>query len=497
MKRLSAIVALVCCFVLTSCVQDNSNRFRIYDAPQGIELSKAYTLEVEGCNVPLYKVIIPDSIPVPRLVPNRKSGVASMALFDVNDKVAVSVASDEIIESVKILPTSYNIPFEVVDNKVLFSIDGPMHLTVEINGNWHESLHISANPFETDVPDPDDENVIYFGAGLHDITSVVVEDNQTLYIAPGAYIRCTMEQEDQMIHLGDRDMVMPSILVKGKNVTVRGRGIIDGGAIPRARRRNLLLVHDSENVSIEGICFFDSSSWTLPIKCSDNVHVDNIKLTGWRGNADGIDISNSRDVVVENSFLRTFDDLVVVKSFGGLGEVYNIHVRKCVLWNELAHSLSIGAEVHENVTNVLFEDCDVIHDVGRATALRVYHCDSAVISDVTFQNIRVEEGRRLISVWIGSTRWSKTEERGHIRNVVFRDITTTSAPIDPTIKGFQDATDWNPYIIKDHASVEVIGYDEQHLVENVTFENVIIDGKKFDESRTIFVNEFALNIQFK
>ncbi|MFR9600903.1 MAG: glycosyl hydrolase family 28 protein [Rikenellaceae bacterium] len=202
-------------------------------------------------------------------------------------------------------------------------------------------------------------------------------------------------------------------------------------------------------------------------------------------------------MLVENSFLRTFDDLVVVKSFGGLGEVYNVHVRKCVLWNELAHSLSVGAEVHENVSNVLFEDCDVIHDVGRATALRVYHCDSAVISDVTFQNIRVEEARRLISLWIGITRWSQTEERGHIKNIVFRDITATSAPIDPTLTGFCDQTDWREYNVKDHASVEVLGYDNEHLVEDVTFENVIIDGKKFDESRTIFANNFARNIQFK
>ncbi|MFR9533532.1 MAG: hypothetical protein SNG49_01690 [Rikenellaceae bacterium] len=182
----------------------------------------------------------------------------------------------------------------MVDNKVLFSINEPMNLTVEINGNWHQALHISANPFETDIPDPDDENVIYFAPGVHDITSVVIGDNQTLYIAGGAYIRCGMEEEDQMIHLGDRDMVMPSFLVKGKNITVRGRGIIDGKAVPRPRRRNPLLVHDSENVTIEGICLFDSSSWTLPIKCSDNVHVDNIKLTGWRGNTDGVDISNSR-----------------------------------------------------------------------------------------------------------------------------------------------------------------------------------------------------------
>jgi hypothetical protein len=194
--------------------------------------------------------------------------------------------------------------------------------------------------------------------------------------------------------------------------------------------------------------------------------------------------------------MRTLDDLVVIKSFEDQGEVKNIHVRKCVLWNELAHALSIGAEVRENVSNVLFEDCDVIHDVGRETALRIYHCDSALISDVTFQNIRIEEARRLISVWIGTTRWTKTEERGHIKDVTFRNITAVSAPIDPTLTGFQDGSDWKPYVIKDYASMELIGFDQDHIVENVLFDNVMLDEKKVG-SQNVTMNEFVENIRFE
>lgn len=493
--RITLLVALICGII--SCSRADEQNFKIYAAPEGIELATDYAVEIEGQSVPTYRVIIPDSVPVPRLTgSNGKFGVASMAMFDINGGVEVAVSSRDEIKSVKILPTSYNIQYKVEGKKLRFSIDTPMHLTVEINGNWHESLHISANPFETEIPDPNDPNVIYFAPGVHDITSVEVGDNQTVYIAGGAYIRCQMESEDESIQAGDRRMVAPSFLIKGKNVNFRGRGIIDGGAIPRSRRRHILLVQDSYGVNIEGVSFFDSSSWTLPVKSSDHVHIDNIKLTGWRGNADGVDISNSRDVLVENSFFRTYDDLVVIKSYRGLGEVKNIHVRKCVLWSELAHALSIGAEVAADVSNVLFEDCDVIHDVGRETALRVYHCDSAVISDVTFQNIRIEEARRLISLWIGKTRWTRTQERGHIKNITFRNITATSAPIDPTLVGFQDGTDWKPYVIKDHASMEIIGFDEGHLVEGVLFDNVVIDGAKIDASN-VTQNEFVLGVDYR
>ncbi len=495
MKTIKLIV-LLCSIVLIGC-NNTAQNFKIYPAPQGVELSDQYSVRVEGCDVPIYNIAIPNATPAPRL--NGVAGNsdnASLALFDIDGKVNIEVTSPQEIESVKILPASYAINYTTEGNTLSFSIDEPMHLTVEINGEWHKSLHISAKPFEVDLPDPNDPNVIYFGAGVHDVTSIVVGDNQTLYVAGGAYLRFRADQDEKKVQLGNKEQLPPSILVMGENATIRGRGIIDGGGVHRSKRRYLILVQDSKNISIEGVNFFDSSHWTMPIKNSDFVHVDNICLTGWRGNSDGIDISNSRDVLVENSFLRTYDDLVVIKTFEGWGEAKNIHIRKCVLWNEIAHALSVGAEVCEDVSNVLFEDCDVIHDVGRETALRVYHCDSATISDVTFQDIRIEEARRLLSVWIGKTRWSHTPERGHIKNILFKNITATSAPIDPTLTGFQDATDWKPYTIKDQASIEIWGYDKKHSVDGVTFDNVIIDDTTIDSSAITVQNEFINNVDF-
>ncbi len=410
--------------------------------------------------------------------------------------VDVTVTCPEPVKSIKILPTSFGIVPKVHDTIITITIDKPKHVTLEINGDWHESLHIFANPFEENVPRPDDPNVVYFGPGIHEVTSVTVGDNQTVYIAGGAVLRCVRAPEEKSVALRGRKRNPPAFILKGKNITVRGRGIIDQEALPRSIRRYTIFVQHSEGVTIEGVIIHDPSHWTVPIQSSDNVHVDNIKILGWRGNSDGVDISNSRDVLVENCFMRTLDDAVVIKSFEGRGEVKNILTRKCVVWNELAHALSIGAEVRENVSRVLFEDCDVIHDVGRETALRIYHCDDAVISDVTFQNIRVEEARRLISCWIGTTRWTKTKERGHIRNVIFRDITAVSAPIDPTLRGFQDGSDWKPYIIKDHASMELVGFDKDHIVEDVLFDNVVLDGRKV-EAKNVTMNEFVKGVRFK
>ena len=487
--RISSVLIIVSAM---SFAASGAQKVRIYPAPKGIELSSAFTVAVEGSQVPVYKTKVPPGEPIPRLSGSRSEfGFASLASFDMRTSIDVTITCPEPVKSIKILPTSFGIVPKVHGNTITITIDKPKHVTVEVNGDWQESLHIFANPFEKSVPEPDNPNVVYFGPGVHEVTSLTVGDNKTVYIAGGAFVRCMMEPQQE----GGRQRRDPSFVLRGKNITLRGRGIIDSSAILR-KARNMIVVDGSQDVTLEGVILLDSSPWTVPIRRCDNVHVDNIKIIGWRGNSDGVDICNSRDVLVENCFLRTLDDLVVIKSHTGQGQVSNVHVRNCVLWNELAHCLSIGAEVRENVSNVLFEDCDIIHDVGRETALRIYHCDHAVISDITFQNIRVEEARRLISVWIGVTRWTKTKERGHIKNVVFRNITAASAPIDPTLFGFQDSTDFKPYIIKDHASIELVGFDEDHLVENVLFDNVILDGKKL-RTQHVTMNEFVNDVRFK
>ncbi len=477
----------------SSCTQ----KIKVYPAPDGINLSNNFKVAVEGQEVPVYKTKVPPKDPIPRLNHSRSEfGFASLTSFDMNEPVTITVNYPGEIESVKFLPTSYNIVLDIKGQNITFTLDKPRHVTIEVNGDWQESLHILANPFEEDIPDPNDPNVVYFGPGVHDLVNLKVGDNQTVYIAGGAYIRCGMGENEKQALSTNNQKYLASFILNGKNIAFRGRGIVDQSIIPRAKRRYTVLAEDCDGVTIEGVTILDPSRWTVPIKRSKNVHVDNIKIIGWRGNADGVDISSSQDVLVENCFFRTLDDLIVVKSRTGQGIAKNIHARNCVLWNELAHALSIGAELRQDVSDVLFEDCDVIHDVGRETALRIYHCDSATVSNVTFQNIRIEEARRLISCWIGSTRWTKTKERGHIKNVLFKDIIATSAPIDTTLTGFQDGSDWKPYIIHDHASMELIGYDEDHIVEGVVFDNVVLDGKKITLDQ-ITINEFVKDVSIR
>jgi len=456
----------------------------VYPAPASEVLSKAYKVSVSGQDVPVYiaKVASSDRKLRMKAMDDKKNSAlyfeeAAFAYFDIKGKAEVTVTYPAEIKIVKILPSSYNIQPQIVNGVVKFPVKPGQNLTIEINGEIIKSLHVFANPIEKDKPASNDPDVIYYGPGVHEISRLVVKDNQTLYLAGGAVLRAVISSNEEASNVPTSGLknkpYPPSITLLGKNIKVRGRGIIDASACP-THSRSMIMVQ-GQDISIEGIILRDASLWTLPVRASDRIYIDNIKLLGYRANSDGLDICNSREVLVENCFIRTLDDLVVIKSLKGKGDTRNITVKKCVLWNEVAHALSLGAEINEDIHNVTFTDCDVIHDLGREWSLRVYHCDAGKVSNIRFKNIRIEESRKFISLWINKDVWTTDPNRGHIDGVSFKNITVANVP---------------------QTNVELLGYDDTHMVNGVSFKNISIDGKSFTADQ-VKKNAFVSNVIVK
>ena len=55
------------------------------------------------------------------------------------------------------------------------------------------------------------------------------------------------------------------------------------------------------------------------------MHIDNIKEIGWIMNSDGMDFICCRDVLVENTFQRNYDDNVTIKAFNATPEYIASH----------------------------------------------------------------------------------------------------------------------------------------------------------------------------
>jgi hypothetical protein len=435
---------------------------KVYPAPAGEELSKDFAVKVEGKDVPVYAAKVAPRDPARRwkAMDDKKNSadyfeMASLAYFDMQGAVKVAVTCPEEVKEARVLPTSAKIVPAVQGKGVTFTVPEPRNLVLEVNGNWVNSLQIFANPMEAGAPAPNDPNVIYYGPGVHEVTRVVVGDGKTVYVAGGAVVRAVIGPDEKFSISGYSGLknYAPTFELRGKNIAFRGRGIVDAGRCTTHARHPLYV--QGQDITLEGVILRDSSTWTVPIRRSDRVTVKNVKLMGYRANSDGIDICNSRDVTVDGCFIRTLDDLIVVKSDKGQGEVRRIVAKGCVLWNEVAHAVSVGAELRDPVEDVLFKDCDVVRDKGREWSMRVYHCDSAPVRNIRFEDLRIEESQRLISLWIGKAVWTRDEERGQIRNVLFRNIRAAA----------------------EKPLVELKGFDEAHAVEDVSFENVVINGK--------------------
>jgi hypothetical protein len=435
---------------------------RICPAPAGVPMSKDYTATVDGKACPVYaaKVAPADQKSRWAAMDDKKNSAdyfawGAFTTFDMTGRARVMIACQEPVTTARILPSSLGIRPAVKGNTVSFTLSRPSPVTLEVNGKWVSALHLFANPPETDAPRPNDPNVIYFGPGVHEVSHMLVGNGKTVYLAGGAVV-CAVIRPDEPSWISSYSGLKnysPTFELRGNNITFRGRGVLDCGALT-THSRNPIFVSGSD-IKIEGITILDAPTWTIPIRQSDRVTVKNVKLIGKRANSDGIDICNSRDVTVEGCFIRTLDDLIVVKSDKGQGPVRRIVAKDCVLWNEVAHALSVGAELQEDVDGVLFANCDIIHDKGREWSLRVYHCDAARVSNIRFENIRLEESPRFISLWIGKAVWSRDKEAGRIDDVVFKDI-RLAAPSSP---------------------IELTGFDETHQVANVVFDGVTLGGK--------------------
>jgi polygalacturonase len=207
--------------------------------------------------------------------------------------------------------------------------------------------------------------------------------------------------------------------------------------------------------------------------CQDVV-VRNLRELGAVGGTDGVDIVGSKRIRVENCFCRNGDDCIVVKSLDlrphgrdatvdYSGDVEDIEVSGCAMMAYVGgQAMEIGHELRTaSVRNIRFRDCDVLAVHGHGGVFGIHNADRATVSDVLYENIRVEHHyEKLVDFRIVKSRWSKDEQRGQIRNVTLRNIGVALSVFNP---GYTCSV--------------IGGRDARHTIQHVRFEDFRLDGK--------------------
>ena len=283
--------------------------------------------------------------------PVEQTKMASFVSFDMAKPGVLTIvpSADEDKGEPVILPLSWNPQMHRKGAALEIAVDKPRQFTVSFGAEGNV-LHVFANP-PFDEPHSKDE--IVFGPGEHDVGVIVPKSGQTVRIEEGA-------------------VVYGAILVAhAKDVTITGRGIVDGSFLDRADHKcavwkaavdaglpegfygaemavTAFTCAWSTNVAVRGVTFRDPPRWTMIVRAqSRDVAIENVKIVGcWRYNSDGINVCASENVTIRDSFVRSFDDCIIARGAYldcGEGPTRNVTVEQCVLWCDWGKCLEVWA----------------------------------------------------------------------------------------------------------------------------------------------------------
>ena len=397
--------------------------------------------------------------------------------------------------NVEIRPSAYGIkPAARSGKSIEIEIPGPeKKISVEFDGDRMRNLFIFPDLPEQDKPSG--TNVTYFGPGVHNVGLISPKSGQTIYIDEGAVVLGRIKAEN------------------ASNLTIAGRGILCGsrenhgdGRLPQIE------LLKCNNLTIKGIMLRDTPNWTIKMTGCNGVHINNIKEIGWIMNSDGMDFICCRNVLVENTFQRNYDDNVTIKAFNAKPEyiashtaddgsytdgtiwmvnaltefdVDNIEVRNCVFWADKAHNMVVGPESRGiPFTNIKFIGNTVLenrqNDSVYPGTMAVMIADNGTFSDISFEDITVEDinGGKVICVHFANA-WAFDNLYGQwARNITFRNV---------TYNGTRASKSW------------VRGRDASHVLDGLTVSGLKFNGTAVTNGSGSYfeVNSYVKNIKFE
>ena len=364
------------------------------------------------------------------------------------------------------------------DYEISFSSPRPFRTVLEREKRV-KPLMLFGNAAETDTPDFSGPNIIRFGPGKHKVDKVMLTDNQTLYLDYGA-------------------ILYGGVMAKGTNITVRGHGVISGAVYPRMRGPcgHPLSGRHCRGLTVRDITITASWSWTFVLHGCDGVTVDNIRILGSRMiNDDAIDIVNSRNVTIRNSFVRAQDDLFALKGHDREKNtpVDGILIEECDLWCDRANIFRVGYESDASgMGNITGRNLEILHVSSEHAPFEsawphalfwLQPSGGLRQGDMTFENIKVNLDGYDTHLVIANPRvlpWGRPRYTtgGSISNVVFRNISVSGCGLS-------------------HCPSVLQGRNESETVSDIRFENVRIFGKTLTASSPdVRIGEFASGISF-
>jgi len=219
----------------------------------------------------------------------------------------------------------------------------------------------------------------------------------------------------------------------------------------------------------KAIALLGPSSWMVCLGGCKDVSVAGVRQLGVEYGTDGVDVVGCQNVGITGCCLHNGDDNIAIKAVSASAEqrwdhpVANIRISRSMFYNTKGGSaMEIGYETRTaRIADVVFEDIDVLGVHNHGSVFGIHNGDRAIVENILWENIRVEHHYdKLVDFRNLFSRWNHDQQRGHIRDITLRNIHVHSSIFNP---GYTLSV--------------IAGYDAEHAVERVHFEDFQLQGK--------------------
>ncbi|MBY0011782.1 family 16 glycoside hydrolase [Paenibacillus typhae] len=471
-----------------------------YPKPDIYEASAVFSLKADSEAVPVIKYL-PDY---------------DYAQFSFSGTVTLEVTANQPITNYSISPLAKNIQGTVSGNKLTFTLSASTYVIVDINQDPNEKadepdpekrrkrLVIAADPLETDIPASsgpgiynvtaapynadssgttitsnaiqqaiDDANqagggIVYIPAGVYKSSNLTLKSNVTFYLAGGAVIVGTGRGEDyrndfRKDSISDGTYFIRTA-VNSENITMRGRGTIDGKGIEMRKRKmtdpppthkkgegfinNLVVPIATSHFTFDGLTLRDGGFWAFLV-----VRSDNVKITNYKGfqdlhvlEDDAIDINESQNVLVKHAIAISDDDTFSTKTWpqkgmskdwpGAIESLSNVVFDDCLAWTRCA-AFKLGMGICTPQVGVTIRN-SYVYQSARALLVDHAYTENPLpvegwAKDVSFENIDIER----VGINQFGNYWLRisTSTAGDVSNVVLKNINVRETGGESPIQG--------------------------------------------------------------
>ena len=319
-----------------------------------------------------------------------------------------------------------------------------------------------------------------------------------LYLAEGSVL--VMNDDPSKFPVSNKGRPAFISAEKSSDIRISGKGIIDGqgprwwkvyldekkaGVEAAPRRPQLIAFNNCERVSVEAVTTLNPPNTHYSFKNCQKLTIRGIHADAPDDspNTDALNLSNVRDVLIENCSISTGDDNIVLLCGTGKNpgqpEVENITIRNCKLG--FGHGLSIGSYIGGGVKNVIVENINFDHTTS-GIRMKASRDRGGVVVGIRYKNITMRDVRFPIHITSYYPKppsnpsedlpFDGQKQNPVWRDIVIEDVTMTNCRNSIVLWGLPDEPIRN--VMFKNVSVSAKTGAKIYHAEGITFANSTI-----------------------